>query len=396
MRRNILIWIFASALSSLSALAALGGITKNRATEVALSLRPLNGFAAETAAANGVKSQITKNGGEFPSSLSSQTSSLAVRAFKAEPISPEAVAVLALTKPDSKKSVLMSSAFAMSRRQDWVTGWMIVDSGKRSDLYEMLSYYDTMLRASGSARLAIVPVLANALADDDFVDPFAELLSKDPPWANLLWRKIVATPQALNNGALLRKRLHKSNISEDVYRDKDLINALVKMEEFESASKLYDLLSDGPDQPPLVKDSEFSSQPGYPPFDWQLYSTGEYGASLTTGNLHLSAISGSGGLFARQLIRLPRALLQIQIRVAEEPPPSADLYVELACAEDRTQKQNDVRIRVNEKSIEQLIDSNNSGCDFYWLDITGRASENVEGFDVDVKSVSLRQIQRGS
>lgn len=391
-----MIWIFALAISSLSALAALGGITKNRATEVALSIRPLNGFAAETAAASGVKLQIAKNGGEFPSSLSSQTSSLAVQAFKSEPISPEAVAVLALTKTDSEKPVLMNYAFAMSRRQDWVTGWMILDSGKRSDVNEMLSYYDTILRASGSARLAIVPVLANALADDDFVEPFAELLSKDPPWANLLWRKIVTTPQALNNGALLRTRLHKSNIPEVVYRDKDLVNALVKIEEFESASKLYDLLSEGSDQPQLVKDSDFSSQPDYPPFDWQIYSTGEYGASLTKGNLHLSAISGSGGVFARQLVRLPKALLQIEIRVAEKPPSSANLHVELACAEDRTQKQNNVRIRVNEKSIEQLIDSSNSGCDFYWLDITGRASENIEGFDIDVKSLSLRQIQRTS
>src|SRR5690606_38017888 len=108
----------------------------------------------------------------------------AKQAFLTEPVTPEAVAVLALSGADQNKRELMGDALSLTRRQPLITAWMIADSGAQKDIPALLNHYDSMLRTNRSAASAIIPVMAEALADENFIAPYTTLLGKQPPRAS--------------------------------------------------------------------------------------------------------------------------------------------------------------------------------------------------------------------
>ena len=148
MLKNIILWTLALAIAVTAAVTAMGAIAKDKAPALAVTLSPMNGFAAESLAAASVE----------------------------EPITPEAVAVLALGERENRQRELMSLAHLLSRRQPLITGWLIVDSGERNNIPAVLDHYDTLLRTSSSAAPVVIPTLARALANGDFIEPFKNTL----------------------------------------------------------------------------------------------------------------------------------------------------------------------------------------------------------------------------
>ncbi|QTD54845.1 hypothetical protein [Parasphingorhabdus cellanae] len=390
MLRNILLWIGAISLALVSSLAALGSITKTKRPELALSLQPTNGFAAEKMAVELVIGRIVKDRGKFPDQINPSWYKLALQAFETEPVSPAAIAVIALTKTGNVRRSLMEKAFNLSRRQQLVTGWMIADSGSRNDIPSILQFYDTTLRTSTSSAGTIIPVMANALENENFVEPFAAILSVNPPWADLFWAKVAATPIAITNAADLRRLLYKKNDQNEDFRDNSLINALVNNNRIGKAEQLYMLFTNASGDDHLIRDSEFNSEPVYPPFDWQLFSTGEYGAAIGKGRLNLSAIHNSGGLFARQLVKLPKRILDMEVEAARDIPENAELSLGLSCAEDIKNRPSEIDIPLKERITTRKISNQGSPCEYYWVSISGRSSDHGDGFDIAITSVSLR------
>jgi len=297
--------------------------------------------------------------------------------------------VLALGNTEGKKSKLMHKAFMLSRRQQLVTGWMIADHGVQQDISGILGYYDIMLRTSSASISVVIPVMADALSNGT-IEPFAELLSNAPPWASQFWATVAADPEAIANGASLRTLVYRKDEDSDTYRDADLISALIDNQHFGTAEKLYDLLSRRPPDTDLLRNSSFAHAPLFPPLDWQLFSTGEYGSAIIKGKLRLSAIQNSGGLFARQLIDIPAAILEIRTITTDTIPNDVDLTISLTCAEQGHKAAVSVKIPLKEKSTLRQISNRGTGCRYYWLDLSGRAAESGDGFDVGLDSVSLR------
>lgn len=368
----------------------MGAIAKDKAPALALSLTPMNGFAAENLAAASIKESIVKNMGQFPGRVTPATIQVARRAFFAEPVAPEAVAILALGRGENSKQSLMNIAFALSRRQSLATGWLIDDSGTRNDISSLLNHYDTILRTSITATSIIIPVLARALANNDFIEPMTNLLRKQPPWANQFWGTVVGTPASLDNAVRLRQAVYKPSDSDGEYRDAELIHALIDNQQFEQALSLYHLLNSNKKTGLLLKNGSFDTQSSYPPLDWQLVSTGEYGATINDGKLELRAIRNSGGLFVRQLVELPpRTLI---MNVSPDSPINDDtrIFVTLTCAQAIKDPPQTIRIPIKRKIENLKMNNSNSGCSYYWLDINGRASENSDDFNVALDSISLR------
>ena len=389
MLKNLLIWIAAIALSATSYTTALGGIAKNRSPDFALSLFPTNGFAAEAKAAKLAKASVAKNLGGFPDKIDRSLNMLALQAFKSEPIVPDAIAVIALSQAEVVRRDLMQTAFQLSRRQQLTSGWLIFDSGKRDDIPAILNHYDTILRTNISSRDVVINGMANALANENFVQPFASLLSKHPPWADRFWEKIVLTPAAIGNASRLREILYE--MDEKVtgeYRDQDLIIALVKGEQFNRAEELYMLMNPQKSDSGILRNSTFQMLSKYPPIDWQLLSTGEYGANITEGILQFSAISNSGGLFARQLIKLPNAELELEVKLVDEVPLGANIFIELSCAESVLSKAQKFRLPLTRKYTSVSVVNSLDFCEYYWLDIYGFAKD--DGFDFGIKSISIQ------
>ncbi|MEM8918554.1 MAG: hypothetical protein AAGE37_06790 [Pseudomonadota bacterium] len=389
MLRIGLIILIGATLAVFSGIVTAGAITKSRAPDVALSVWPTNGFAAESAARNRISAAVVENGGQFPEVIGAETVALAEKAFQSEPISPDAVAVLAMSQSGAKRHELMQKAFQLSRRRQLVTGWLIHDSGVREDIPALLGYYDNLLRTKEASGTVVIPVMANALSNDAFIEPFSEILRTDPPWARWFWREIVTKRVAVVNAAQVRKNLHGSGVSETVFRDQGLLRALIRERQFAEAEKLYHLFTGGSQKPILMNGRSFDEQPEYPPFDWQIFSTGEYGGSINDGQLQMSAIRNSGGQFARQLVRLPEAQLTITVAWTGEIPSNASLNLNLGCAELLEERPLDLRIPFSGSGIDQTISNEGTGCRYFWLQIDGRANTSREGFDFQIDKVSI-------
>tara|TARA_R110002124_G_scaffold101462_6_gene249049 strand:- start:12196 stop:13320 length:1125 start_codon:yes stop_codon:yes gene_type:complete len=372
-----------------SALTAIGAVSKKTMPGIAVALKPLNGFAVERLASGLVKAAIASNRGEVPHKISDRLASLAKTAFYEEPLTPAAVAMLALAGPPaSDRQRLMAAAESLSRREPLITAWMIADSKARDDIPAILAHYDTMLRTSSTAGALILPAMGMTLTNSDFIEPMASLLKTDPPWAPQFWGTVVVLPEAIGNASELRKRLYRAQDDKVVYRDADLIGELVFHHQFEQAESLYRVLAGESSEVPLLTNSSFKNEPVYPPLDWQLFSSGSYGANIKDGNLRLSAMRNSGGLFARQLINIPATTLQIDVQMSRAVPDQADLAIVLQCGENNNNMSREVRIKLTDSSISRTIDNRNSGCRYYWLNVTGRASD--EGFDMSIESISIK------
>ncbi len=389
MIKFVLILVAAITVSSTSLVITLGAIAKNKSPELALSLTPTNGFAAETLAAQRTKILIARNQGKFPRRLNQSSSILARKAFESEPIAPDAIAIIALTHAGKDRRDLMQKAFELSRRQQLVTGWMITDSGLRNDLPAVLQLYDTILRTSSSSADVIIPAMANALENDSSIKPFAKVLSDNPPWAGRLWIELVANPKTIENAASLRKLLNGAKGKDQTYQDAALINTLAYNRKFKKAEQLYAMLTGSSRNHDLIRNGRFDNDSIYPPIDWQLFSTGEYGASIDQGKLTLSAIRNAGGLFARQLVKIPAELLTLKVAFTDTLPAENRLYLELSCAEEIQNKPLAIRIPLSGKSITRGINNSGTTCGYYWLDITGKSADNGDGFDVSINSIML-------
>ncbi|MEO9599251.1 hypothetical protein [Parasphingorhabdus sp.] len=389
MLKIFFIWIAAISIATISGATAMGAIAKAKSPELALSLSPQNGFAAQAMVSNVTMIAVIEKQGSFPDSIDPAWSAMAVQAFQSEAVSPDAIAVIALSRTGYVRRKLMEKAFELSRRRKTVIGWLIADSGNRDELTNLLNYYDTLLRSSSSANSVVMPAMASALADHSAIAPLASLLSKKPPWAFRFWRQVSSTPQATRNAVQLRQRLYRPGELTDDYSDPSLIGALVRGEQYREANELHSLLSNGSSSSSLIKNGSFSYEPKYPPLDWQLFSTGEYGAVATDGSLQISAIANSGGLFARQLVRFPSAVLQIDTKFASEIPEDANLELRISCAETIAIAPVPVRLPLTDQSEHKQISNESSGCSYFWFDIVGRASEKGDGFDTVLESVSL-------
>src|SRR5690554_1793887 len=110
MLKTGIIWTIGLVIAVVSGLTAMGAVAKNKAPALAITLSPTNGFAAENIASKSVQKAIAENAGQFPDQIDPEVTELARQAFLTEPVTPEAVAVLALSGADQNRRELMSEA----------------------------------------------------------------------------------------------------------------------------------------------------------------------------------------------------------------------------------------------------------------------------------------------
>src|SRR5690606_10936948 len=132
----------------------------------------------------------------------------------------------------------------------------------------------------------------------------------------------------------------------------------------------------------LVKNDSFDKEPEFYPIEWQLFSTGEYGAAVNHGKLQLSAMQNSGGVLARQLVKLLAEVVKLNIMPSDPIPDNARIIVSLRCAQKMDDAPQTIRIPMEREIKDLQINNATSGCSFYWMEISGRASENGGGFDI--------------
>lgn len=397
--RQLIIWPLAAAVAFVAATTAIGAVAKHKAPQWALDVWPVNAFAYAELADDALKASIVASEGKMPEKIDGQITAWGRQAVEAEPTSVVGARTLALAAQakgeDAQARRLMRLAQRINKRDLIANLWLIEDYSRAGEFEQALSIYDQALRSLAPERRGLLlTAMVGALSNEALISPYHQLLRGSPPWAPEFWRQAAQTAPALDNAALLRLRLAREGVELPLENEVLLLNGLIGQQRFAAAHQLYATLSavDGEDAA-LVRNGDFSEAPRLPPFDWTLLSSGEMGAGVNgqSGQLEISAIGGSGGLVAEQLIRLDPGRYRLAARFAGSAPSGPlPLHAELTCAQAAQAQPRKVDMKWNAGS--EPITVAGSSCSFYWLRLLVDAREREEGFELALDSLSLEKL----
>lgn len=395
--RHIVVWFAAIILAAVSSLAALASVTKQKSPDLSLSLWPDNGFAYANKADDSFEAQMQRSGGRIPEELEGDVEGFALRALEMEPTSASAVRTLAyhrhISGDGGQARELMRHAFSMNRRDPMTNLWLIEDYSRAGDVETTLLLYDATLRSTGEGRGVLLTTMAKALENDLLIEPFYLMLRQEPPWGPAFLRQAAQTAPSLENAAALRVRLAKDNTVIPREIDELLLGALVERGSLALASDVA-LSVNGPrrDSNSLVRNGDFASGPGLPPFDWRLISSGDAGAGVNAkaGILEISAIGGADEIVAEQLVRLAPGNHELRAGIkTRQGVPLARTTAQLACAEAQRSAPV-VTLKLEGSNPRQQFSV--GSCRFYWLRIAVDTRGLLDGSELALDDIAIRRI----
>ncbi len=396
MIKNSIIWIIALILAGITASHAVGSVGKRIAPTAALSSFPANGFVYAGASDAILKSSVIANEGKIPEKIDPMAGKLAKKGFLLEPTAASAVRMVAFdlaSQGDQERArALMRMVLTISKRDRIANFWLVDDYGKLDDIDNALKYYDITLRTSQSAAELLLPTMVTALQNDAFVEPFAKLLVGRPPWAENFWQKLVNSRESITNAADLRLRLQKRDISIPMQSEQRLIAQLVRYGHLEEAQMVYGALTTAKKTAgQLVSNADFNDAGGLPPFDWQLNSEGEYGASISPedGQLLVSAVPGASGVAARQLVTLEPGTYQLSAKIDSGKLDTTRLDAKLRCATSPPANNLVATISLSKTGVEQKFLIPSADCRYYWVDLDIKIPKEGDFDDVILDSFMI-------
>lgn len=317
------------ALAVVAALHALSMVATKGDPDAALKLFPLNGEARELVAFN----RFTELASE-PEELQSAAEAVrepALAAFRHDPSSAKALALLTLTLPagDDRNDAALA-ATAVNRRDLSLQGLVLQAHLANQDYPRVVETLDQILRVHITRAREFFPLLGEALRDERTIPSFVELLDGSSPWhARFFTNYALTQDDLLRNLALMREQ--RELVDEEF--DARLINRLARAGDMEMADRLYETLTDG-QAGPTASDQALLWTSQYPPYDWRLADARDRRAQLGTDGqtLDLFVRSGRGGVMAERLIETPAGPFAIEVEQrAGEARQSERVRIELSC-----------------------------------------------------------------
>lgn len=333
--------LIAIPLALLSGAHALSSASLRSAPELALAVFPDNGrakenlayrdFAASAVAASGQQPRTAGaerafEEGRSPYELGTQSAGLTVfaapvarlahEAIVLEPLSPRALALLAVAQEDqAKKTALLIGASQVSRRDLILQALVLEQRGAAGDYLGAIGTIDEILRVHPERQAEFFPVLAKALEQPEAVGGFTKLLGRPLPWRDSFLDFAVAQPGVLENLAIVRERIDPDNKEFD----RKLILQLAQTGRAKIAERLYRQVARGGDLTSGTMALGWNSE--YPPFDWRLAD--QSGFRAQTGErpetLEIRVTPGNGGVIASRLVRNPERPVTLRMTHAVEP-----------------------------------------------------------------------------
>lgn len=383
--RTMVLIAAAAALALLVAMVTWGGLNKLRQPHLALGAIPANGFAYPQATIRAIAAQVGDNPGKLTAvSISPAQRDAALAGYRREPLASQGLAIAALAAENDGKTAkaraLMTAALQLTRRDSLVNGWTVLDASRRNDLDAAIAGLNRSMTTSPATASIYVPAMVKSLEQDASIEVLARILARRPTWEVTFWRAAVVSPQTIGNAGKLRALLLDRRSADDRQIDLALLGALAARREFATATALHRTRTGVRPAVPgqIVRNPDFGSSPAWPPFDWDVMSTGEYSGTIARDGqgLAVEALPGSGGLIARQLVMVPPG--PMRLRAALTHPFERDgnrLAIQLQCATT------DARVFEAEFTAQAFQrDFATGGCRYLWLDIIVRPgmAENRE------------------
>lgn len=327
---NIPRLVVASAAALLVGGAATAQMVSELATrtapQVAAETFPANGAAYEVAAGNGFAKSVGETRQVQPAAA--QVRSLALEAYRRDPGSARALALLALAESDNARRNALALAASRTNRRDLTLQGAVLEAHiATGDFDEVVETLDQILRVHPTYRTEFFPILGEALRDESAVPVFARLLDGSSPWHVYFFTNyVLGQPELLANVALLREGRDLAGPEFD----RQLVDRLVQAGEGEAAARLYLQLSGGK----RSAGNGLGWAAEFPPFDWQFTDESDFRAQVSRdgARLELFARPGKGGDIAQRVLPLPSAPFTLKLaQFAENADQAENVRVELRC-----------------------------------------------------------------
>jgi len=201
---------------------------------------------------------------------------------------------------------LMKYAESLSRRDLPTEMWFIEDAVRHNDIPTALHHYDIALRGSESAHSTLFSVLNGAIAQPEVTDALAQSLTARPMWADAFLQQAVQHAPDLSGLTRLLVELGRYGFPLPPTTTAVASARLVGAHRYEDAWQIYQAGHQDADRSGL-RDPAFSKVNALgAPFEWALIQTNDFSAQPGGGGrLAYTALTGAGGVVARQLLMLP-------------------------------------------------------------------------------------------
>jgi hypothetical protein len=370
---------------------------KSCATQVPLSRGGCANLAAASYAARRLKDPET--------GVLKQERQLALRGYRAEPLSASALSILSLPVKGQAKGgdqqALLELAGKVTRRNTLINAQAIEAAGRRDDKQAFFRWLSRSMLTNNEARKSYIGVMARATSMPGAVEALAPVIGAGPNWAPDYWRNVVQFPPGLANAAELRIAItrppwRRTSIGE---MDERLVLGLVQYGQFDEALALADRLApanwrDKAGANRLIN-GRFAAQPHFAPLDWELAATGNLGASIEPAKKRvlISAIGGAQGMTMRQLVRLSPGTYALRWTLSDNPEMQKDaLRFRIFCAEVGGGAPS-VIVPALVGAQQATVRIANEKCEWRWLSLDIFLPDDAAGVDVYLSDVSLTPVR---
>ena len=353
-------------LAILVGLQSLSSVSTRTAPALAVQLFPANGLARERLVFEQFTAGISEPGDEVEAARA--VVDQARKTLRSDPLAPKAIAILALAQQDDEsRRGILDIGQQLNRRDLTLQGLVLQERLAEGDYPRSIETLDQILRVHPEYSQEFFPVLVSALADEETVPLFADMLDGSSPWHERFLRHAVGTREVLPQLAVLRREI---TIADEIF-DRRLISGLATIGEIESAQEIFrfatgsDAIASGT--------GVIDWQSTYPPFQWRFLD--EPGFRAQTSNdmekLELSVRPGKGGVIAARLLGAPDRPFEVRIKHRISPADQLrDVRLQLICA---TNSEAFFDERFSRQGEGFLVNSMPSGCEHMLMAINARA-----------------------
>ena len=303
--RKPLRWITASLiaipLAATVGVQAMSIALSEKAPHTSVELWPENGLASEEIALALFQTKNKETQDQAASAAVAKE--WALSAFRSEPLTPEAHALLALAgESAAERDAVLKSADQLDRRNAFLQGILLGKRAADNDFSGVIESLDRILRVRPSQSPELFPVLLGVFAMDGAADDLANVIDGSSPWHLQFLNFAVHQPVALENLA----QVYASGDFRDEGLERNLILNLANAGRVEDAKPIYDRLSGSSQEKTDDGRIPWSSQ--LPPLDWEFADEADFRAqhALKSDDLEIYVRPGNGGVFARRILAAPR------------------------------------------------------------------------------------------
>lgn len=379
-RSVILVLICVMVASALCAQAMSMVLTK-REPSLALAIFPWNGEAKERKAFRVFRDAVG-DGALQVNEAAQAARSIATSAIKANPLSPDAHAILArATRDADTKRRIVDLAYRMNRRDLNLQAIVLEQAVGEQDIQGTTQALDQILRAHPAYSTEFFEPLLEAFKQPGAGPVFLELFDESAPWHEQFL--LYALREQSVHLLLADLRPSLDDVPEGF--DKRLIFGLAQQGAVADAFQMY---RDLPGGSARSTGAQAIWQTRYPPIDWNLQSSPGFRAFASSDRslLSLNVEPGKGGVIASRLLTLSELPQTFATRVsAISGNISRNLRIELRCAgEGETFAQIAMQTGENQFTIPARKDV---ACDIIYLDFNARVFRGEETLEVELSAL---------